>query len=404
MSRYRRHAVGLGLVLVASLASAQATDLTITKTGAAKSSIDLSGMKPGGGEPPAVFMRTLENDLKLSGWFVIAPAGRGSIVVEGTCDASGSRLTARCSVRSAGAALTYLSETFPGDADKARRLAHTVADAIVLAVRKVPGIASTRIAMIGRGRGGKDVFLCDADGGALTQITQDGSACLAPIWEPDATALIYTSLRSGYPDIYRIDLVSNRRTRIVAFPGLNLGGDVSPSGRELALTLSKDGNPELYVMGVGGGSMTRITRTPRAAEASPSWSPDGSRIVFVSDQAGSPQLYIMSAQGGSPRRITFRGSENVAPDWGPDGRIAYVTRRGNYQVCVMDASGGDGEPLTQDAADHEDPSWAPDSRHIAYTKTSGYRPQVYILDTMGDPEVRLSPLSGEWASPQWSPK
>ncbi|NIY17521.1 MAG: biopolymer transporter Tol, partial [Nitrospinaceae bacterium] len=118
----------------------------------------------------------------------------------------------------------------------------------------------------------------------------------------------YTSLVGGFPDVYRIDLQSRKRTRVARHPGLNTGGVVSPDGRKLALILSRDGNPELYVQQLPAGRLTRLTRTTHAAEASPSWSPDGSQIVYVADTSGSPQLYILSARGGQARRVTFRGS------------------------------------------------------------------------------------------------
>jgi TolB protein len=382
-----------------------AQDLRVVKGGAAgnKASLDLSGMKatgPGG----ALFVQTLESDLKRSGWFTVTRAG-GGIRVQGTCGDSGGDVAVQCDVRNAGSPESYLTRSYKDSSAKARRLAHQVADDIVWALKHVKGIASTRIAMVGSRGGGKDLYLCDYDGGNLVQVTRDKVPCLSPAWGPDGTFLTYTSFRSGYPDVYRIDLDSLRRGRIAGFPGLNANADVSPNGRSIALTLSKDGNPDLYVMGLGGGAPTRVTRTSHAAEASPSWSPDGSQIAYVSDRARSPQLYIMSSAGAGERRITLEGSENVSPDWGPAGRIVYSSRRGGqYQLCVFDAGSGRSEQITTDGFDHEDPSWAPDGRHIVYMRTSAYRKSLYILDTQGDPEVRLTPSEGDWSSPAWSPR
>jgi len=186
---------------------------------------------------------------------------------------------------------------------------------------------------------------------------------------------------------------------------VNAGAAISPDGRLMALTLSKDGNPELYIKNLGSGKLTRLTKTGTAAEASPTWSPDGKKIAFVSDSSGSPQIYIVSSRGGKARRVTHRGNENVSPDWGPDGRIAFSSKRsGRYQICVMDPERHTEEQLTSDYVDHEQPSWAPDGRHIAYARTEGYVSDVYILDTMGDAPLRLTRLKGNWYAPAWSPK
>ena len=148
------------------------------------------------------------------------------------------------------------------------------------------------------------------------------------------------------------------RQKVSSFSGMNTGGAFSPDGGSIALSLSKDGNPEIYIMALGGGRLTRVTSTKTVAEASPSFSPDGRQLVYTSNAAGLPHLYI-SDLSGKQRRITYRGNEDVAPDWGPNG-IAYCSRReGRYQICVYDPEKGqDVQQVTFDGIDSEDPSWA----------------------------------------------
>lgn len=377
-------------------------DVTVVKSGAIKSAVDLSGFNCSGGEAAALFRKTLEDDLIRSGWFTIAGKGKGTISVLGSCSESGGSLGVECRV-SAVAARDFLHKTFNEQKTMARRLAHTVADEIVLAVKGRRGIASTRIAMIGSRNGKKNLYLCDSDGGNLVQVTREGAICLAPAWCPDGRSLVYTSFHRGFPDVYMIDLAIKERRRIAAYPGLNAGADVSPDSENMTLTLSKDGNPDLYVMNLRTDRLTRLTRTRYAAEASPSWSPDGKQIVFVSDKSGSPQLYVMDRTGSEERRITVRGDENVAPDWGPDGRIAFSSKRqGRYQICVIDMTTRKEMQMTTEYADYEDPSWAPDGRHIVCSRTERYHSDLYVLDTMGDPAVRLTTIEGNWYFPAWS--
>jgi TolB protein len=397
-----RHGWVVLLLLLGQAMVCEASDIVVSKTGTStKSSLDISGLKASG-PAGAVFVQTLESDLKRSGWFTVTRAG-GGVLVSGSCGESGSDVVAQCDVRTSGSPQSLLQKRYVEASAQARRAAHKAADDIVFALKGVRGMAATRIAMIGARGGRKDLYICAADGANLTQITRDGVPCLAPSWGPDGSFLTYTSFRSGYPDVYRIDLSTLRRSRIAGFPGLNSGADVSPTGNRVALTLSKDGNPDLYILGAAGGVLARLTSTSHAAEASPSWSPDGNRIVYVSDRAHSPQLYVISASGGSEQRISVQGTENVAPDWGPDGRIVYSSKRGGiYQLCIADLSSGTTTQCTADAADHEDPSWAPDGRHLVYTRTSGYHKSLSILDTLGDPEVRLISVDGDWSSPAWS--
>lgn len=402
----RTQCAALGLAIFGWLAAGTAVpgaDIQVVKKGAGKSTIELAGLEARGGDAAGTVLRTLENDLRLSGWFTIIGAGRGAIAVSGACVQAGKDLSLTCRVVNKGDRGTYLTRQRSVPVTAAARLAHELADDIVRAVRGVSGIAATRIAMIGLRDGRKDVYVCDADGGDLKRITNDGVPCLGPSWGPAASFLTYTSFRGGFPDVYKIDMESLTRSKVAGYPGLNAGADVSPDGLRMVLTLSKDGNPDLYVVDFEGGTPRRITRTRFAAEASPSWSPDGKQVVFVSDRAGLPQLYILSPRGGRDQRLTYQGRENVTPDWGPDGRIAYSSRRGGgYEICVINPSSREDVQLTQGGGDYEDPSWARDGRHIVCTKTVGYRSDLYILDTMGDPPIRLTQMSGDWYSPSWS--
>ncbi|MBL7115729.1 MAG: PD40 domain-containing protein [Kiritimatiellae bacterium] len=378
-----------------------AADIEIVKPGGDKYLFDLSGLSAGA-VAGSEFKQTLSRDLELSGWFKAGGVTTASVLVKGAVEVSGGTLMATCMVRRRDGH-SYLNRVFSGKPDKSRVLAHVVADAIVKAVTGKPGIASTRIVMVGSRGGTKDLYVCDADGGNLLQITHDKKPCLFPKWSADARGIVYTSYVGGFPDVYHIDLVSGRRRRIAAFPGLNAGADVSPDGREIVLTLSKDGNPDVYTMNLRTRRIKRVTRTQHAAEASPTWSPDGRRIVYVSDRSGSPQLYVVSRDGGRGQRISFHGSENVSPDWGPDGRIVCSSRRnGRYQLVLYTVQPQAELQITGEYVDHETPSWAPDGRHILFTKTQNYRSDLYVLDTKGDPQIRLTRLQGDWYSGAWS--
>ena len=390
-------------LLAAGVLAARAADVTVVKPGAMKSPIDLSGLQADGSGPAGLVLQTLEADLARSGWFTIAAAGRGAIRVSGTVADKGGEVRAKCEVTNVANAQRYLSDSFRGGTDAARRLAHRISDEIVWRVKRRRGIAGTRIVMVGSREGRKDVFVCDADGHNMLQVTRDGAICMSPRWAPRGDLIYYTSFHRGFPDVYELDLAAKSRKRIVAFPGLNAGADVSPDGHTMVLTLSKDGNPDLYLVDLKSRRQTRLTRTRYAAEASPSWSPYGKRIAFVSDKSGSPQLYVTDRDGAEHSRITFQGSENVAPDWGPTGRIVCSSRRGGrYQVCVIDPPDWRATVLTRSPVDHEEPSWARDGRHIVCVRTENYRSALYVLDTMGDAPVRLFDLSGDWYSPDWS--
>jgi len=396
------------MLFAAGPAAKCADVITIVKAGAEKASIDLTGLVTGDSRAGAEFKKTLEGDLERSGWFKIAQRGLAGTIVSGVCRESDTSIGVSCAVTDIGGKI-LLSTSYSGQVEQTRKLAHRAADDILRAVKGVRGMASSRLAIVGTGTGRKEIYTCDSDGKNLLRVTDDGAIGIMPSWNATADGLFFTSFRAGFPYIYSLDLRSSPYApkQITRFPGLNASPSLSPDGRSLAMALSKDGNPDIYVMDLRSGSLSRVTRTRNAAEASPSWSPDGKKLVFTSDSTGRPHLYIADRNGGEARRLTFRGSENVAPDWGRNGVIAYSSlRQGLYRICMMDPATGEDKAvqLTNDQENYEDPSWAPDGRHIACARSAGSGSDIYVLDSMDGSFIRLFNAKGNWYSPAWSPK
>jgi TolB protein len=389
-------------IMVAIAANARAADLVVGKAGADKDGISLAGLTAGGAQG-RLFLQTLQGDLERSGWFKVVPTG--AIRVTGAATDSAAGVAVACQVTAAGrSGFKWARSSSKPAAVDVRREAHLLADEIVKQLKGVRGMASSRIVFVNRrGSDQADLYACDADGQSVVQVTHDNVACVGPKWDRDNRNVYYTSYLRGHPTVFRVPVDGGVRQPLADFTGLNTGAEVSPDRTRVAIVLSVHGNPEIYTITLAGGSVTRLTQTPHAAEASPAWSPDGSQIVYVSDASGKPNLYVVDVATRRSRRLTYRGSENVNPDWGSDGRICYASRRAGYQIAVMDPAVGESAETLTSGPDYEDPAWAPDARHIVCSRSEGNgRSTLCVLDTMGDPPVRLLSISGNWMSPDWS--
>ncbi|HMO50968.1 MAG TPA: hypothetical protein PKE26_06790 [Kiritimatiellia bacterium] len=383
--------------------AAQASDIVVAKR-AGKIAIDLSGIQLSMDQAAQTYQQVLSTSIARSGWLAPAQGDLADYAVTGRVQFDGGAMRVQLQVNQKSARRQVLSKSYSADASGVRRIAHEAADDILRAVTGQRGFASSKLLMLGTRTGHKELYISDSDGRGLQQLTNDRNIGVSPRWGHDNQSVYYTSFLRVFSAIYRIDLNTRARSRVVNFAGLNTGGAVSPDGRDMAVILSKDGNPDLYIMRISDGSLTRITTTPRAVEASPAWSPDGRELVFVSDQAGTPHLFVVSRSGGTPRQLTTRGRQNVSPDWGPHGEIVYTSLvGGKFQVHVINPRGGESRQLTSDHADHEDPTWAPNGRHIAIArKGADYKSKVYLIDTMGDPPILLTDYDGDWYAPKWS--
>jgi len=401
----RKHGLAGAALAGIVAAAAWGADITVRGAGTGKDAVRLDGLSVTG-EAGALFTQTLQSDLIRSGWFRIDASGQ--IAVAGTAAGRpGGGLAVASRVSWPGKRFDWNGSAGADPAD-VRKLAHRLADDMVRHIKGEKGIAATRIVFVNRrGPNNADLYLCDADGRNLMQITHNEVAAVGPKWDRDGLHVLYTSFLSGAPAVYRLPAGGGRRMPLVKFRGLNTGAEVSPDGRTVVVVLSVTGNPEIHTIELATGASVRLTRTPHAVEASPAWSPDGTKVVYVGDASGAPHLYIVDVATKRSRRLTYKGAENVNPDWAQNGLITYATRRGgNYQIAVLDpAAGAEPDGTLTSGPDHEDPSWAPDSRHIVCSRFDGSgRSSLWILDTLGDSPVRLFSNQGNWMSPDWSDK
>ncbi|HEY5078499.1 MAG TPA: biopolymer transporter Tol [Opitutaceae bacterium] len=257
------------------------------------------------------------------------------------------------------------------------------------------GFFSSRLVFVGQRTGQKEIYTSDLFFGDIRQITRDHAIAMTPRWAPDGERIIYTSYyKSGFPDIYMINLEDYQRTTFVSFRGTNIGAHFSPDGRQVAMILSGEGEPEIYVSNAYGRGVSRRTHSD-SAKASPCWSPDGGRLIFAMEPG--PQLYVMAASGGTPQRVTFNTSSYCAePDWSrtdPD-KVAFTMRaNGSYQIGVLDLSKHQGVQASKAPFDGIEPSWLPDGRHVVYTARTPSMSRVCILDTETGKSTTVSPSS-----------
>lgn len=297
-----------------------------------------------------------------------------------------------------------LTRSYVATAETLRAVGHRIADDLYRHFTGEPGIFRTRIAVVKKVAGEKQIFVMDMDGEGQQQITRGGGLNLLPAFSPDGKSVLFTSYRDDNPDLFEVSLADGRLTRLSHRPGLNTGGRVSPDGQSIVLTLSQDGNSELYLLDRKGESAKRLTQS-WGIDTSPVFSPDGRDIVFVSSRAGSPQIYRMPAAGGPAKRLTFQGNYNQTPAISPRGDLLAFTARdefNRFDIFTLDLTSGQVTRLTQDQGNNEDPSFSPNGRLIAFTSTRTGSRQVFLTNLDGTHQRQIT-AGGDHSSPSWGP-
>ena len=345
-----------------------------------------------------MFRECLKRNLERSGLFLVVQKA-ASIRVSG---ASGA-------IRAEGRGKVVSSTTAFADDKSARMEARKLSNAMCEAYGQQKGFALDKIVFLNRGKSkvrgeAMPAELCVTypDGYDIRQLTSDAKMTVYPRWKGDSESILFISDKDGAPQIWEMNTVTGRRSRKWSFKGSPTGVAVSPDGSRVAAILSFQGNPELYVL--QGDRYERLTNTPLASEGQPTWSPDGRKIAFVSNETRHPQIYVIDIVTKSKRRLTSRGRENIDPDWGPDGRIAYITKRGGAQVAVMSPAEGDAKAtLVTGPTNWEHPSWSRDMRNLTANRDGA----LFVIDTKMEGDKPNKPIqmfaaNGNWISPTWS--
>jgi TolB protein len=118
----------------------------------------------------------------------------------------------------------------------------------------------------------REIFLMNANGANVQQLTESTDRDRFPAWSPDDPRLAFQSNRDGTSaDIYTMNLDGSGVQRITTSSAANFSP--TPDGSEIAFVSDRDGNDEIYKINAdGSGSATRLTNDP-ATDAFPHWSP-----------------------------------------------------------------------------------------------------------------------------------
>ncbi|MEZ4706568.1 MAG: hypothetical protein R3A44_05145 [Caldilineaceae bacterium] len=189
--------------------------------------------------------------------------------------------------------------------------------------------------------------------------------------------------------IYTVPLTGGEPKRITAYGPSYLHG-WSPDGQHLVYTAMRNGDFDIYRIAADGGddgaAEVQLTTAP-GLDDGPEYTPDGQTIYFNSVRSGLMQIWRMNADGSNQQQVTDDEYNNWFPHVSPDGRwIAFLTylvgevepsdhppaKRVYLRLMATDGSappriiaylyGGQGTMNV--------PSWAPDSRRLAFVSNS----------------------------------
>src|SRR5258708_26463099 len=90
---------------------------------------------------------------------------------------------------------------------------------------------------------------------------------------------------------------------------------------------------DVWIADRDGSHSRRLTTAP-GPEARPRFSPDGGSIAFSANYDGNVDVYLMPVDGGSPKRLTCTGATNWMERSGP-GATFILTPKGTVPSAAQ---------------------------------------------------------------------
>jgi len=161
-----------------------------------------------------------------------------------------------------------------------------------------------------------NIYVINVDGTGARRVSDEGGGT-NPAWSPDGRKIAFTSRRGGKPDIYVMDADGKNMRQLTSNDAIDRMPAWSPDGKLIAFDSDREGEAKIYVMDADGSNQHRISSQP-GADAHPSWSPDGKQIVFHKTVLGHGQVYVMDADGSHTKRLTALSAVAFSgfPTWG----------------------------------------------------------------------------------------
>jgi Tol biopolymer transport system component len=168
------------------------------------------------------------------------------------------------------------------------------------------------------------------------------------------------------------------------------GGDLSPDGRRLAISIvdQQVGTGDIWIIDLERDVSTRFTFDP-ADEQAAHWSPDGSRIVFARMHQGKYCLFEKPASGEGEETLIVANDLHLFPShWAADGEhvavISYDPQANlSADLRTLIVESGEIAPLLVSDFDETSAVFSPDGHWFAYSSNESGRNELYVAPFPG---------------------
>lgn len=288
----------------------------------------------------------------------------------------------------------------------------------------------------------KDQFKCDQiftmniDGSNSKLVSTGDGRTTCAYFFPDGKKIVYASTHDddsdcppradrskGYTwevynayDIYIANVDGSNPKKLAASNGYDAEATISPDGKQIVFTSSRDGDLELYLMDSDGKNVRRLTND-KGYDGGAFFSPDGKKIVYRAHHPVNPieikedqdlleqqlvkpsqmELFTINVDGSEKKQLTRNGAANFAPFFTPDGKkIIFASNVNdpagyNFDLFLVDLNGKNIQQVTFNPGFDGFPMFSPDGKKLVFVSSrnakSKHEFNIFVVDWIPDSSI-----------------
>ena len=241
---------------------------------------------------------------------------------------------------------------------------------------------------------GREIYVMDAGGSNIKQLTRNTFADEYPMWSPRGEKILFSTNREGTWKLYVMNLDGSNPKSL----GIETSNDPndpcraawSSDGSKILFPVTREGKREVFVANVDGTNMVRLI-TMNANY--PQWSPNGKTIAFFNGDERN--IYLINADGTSPRKLTEKNDRPAMsnyPSWSHDGSRIFFIEQNDRQgdIFSIRIDGSDRKKITNTPGRKFYAIASPDGSRVIYMTYDSAKPDaLHIVKADGSGEATV---------------
>ena len=244
-------------------------------------------------------------------------------------------------------------EIYISDFDGGSAQAITSDNAIVAAPAWVPGRMALYYTTYKLGN--PDIYRHDLGTGQRVGVARYAGSNMSPAPSPDGSKVAMILSKGGAVDLYVANADGSNLKQLTKTREDDSSPCWSPDGQWICFATKINERRSLCKIPAVGGAMQRISTAGISNPSEPDWSPDGKWIVFTAMMGGF-EICVVPASGG-PATVLVSGED---PSWAPNSRtVIFARRRGSGRtLSLLDVPTKQVKDVPRISGSNSQPSWA----------------------------------------------